>query len=130
MSDNKFEVWVDGIPKKGSIESLIHMSMQHGIKSICYIEKEEKKMLVSFVIDSNGIILKDGTHSIKRAITDILFAEVKEYKRLVIYNHTKGCCTYTDTVDGINPDDAMYVVLQFSSIVLDAIADHILKLEK
>jgi len=131
MERAKYEIWVDTPIKKVSREELAQMTMFHGHKAVCYAEQEGKKMLINFLLNTEDRILENGTYLLRRAATEVVFAEVEEYKKMIIYDHFKGTDSYTDDAKGIPVYETTFpiAVLRYPSKIVEKVAEAIIKQE-
>lgn len=79
-----------------SLEQIAQFSFEFGLKALSYEETGAGKMLVGILIRTSDRVLEDGTYLIRSLITNTIYSPVKEYKRLLIYNHVKKDVDYTD----------------------------------
>ena len=131
MEGTQYEIWVDDFIRKVPLEELAQMTLLKNPKVAWFVEKEGKKMLISFFVDSTKRILQDGTHILKRAATGVLFTEVKEYKRMIVFDHFRGILSYTNDAENLKRYDTTYVipVIQYPDDVVEAATKAILKKE-
>jgi len=129
MGGAKYEIWVDDFIRKVSLEELVQMAMAKGTKVARFIERQGKKMLINFFMDTSSTIAQDKTHVVKRAATGVLFTEVKEYKRMIVFNHFRGILSYTNDAENLKRYDTTYVipVIQYPDDVVEAATETILK---
>jgi acid stress-induced BolA-like protein IbaG/YrbA len=126
-TDTVYEIRVVGDVKKGSLEELMQMSLAFDIKRVWYAEKEDKKMLISFLATSDSRILGNGQHIVKRAVTEVLFTPIDVYKKLIVYDHFKNIICYTDTVGAKYENTPVIAVVRFPNIVLDEVVESIIE---
>ena len=132
MTDKlRLEIEIGDFIRRVSLEELVQMTIFHNRKYVNYVEIGEKKMLINFLLDTSKRI-KENEHLLKLAITETLFSEVNNYKRIIVYNHFRKTCSYTDDEEEIKKYDGTYVlqVLKFPSNVLETIGEAIVKKEK
>lgn len=127
-----FEIWVDKFIKKVPLEQLAQMASCHNLKQVFFIKKGERKMLVVFLQNNAGRIFNDGKYVLKASITETLFTEVNSYKRMIIYNHFKEICSYSNDAEELINYHGTFVfpVFKFPSKILDEVASAILEKNK
>lgn len=131
MEGTKYEIWVDDFIQKVSLEELAQMTMIKKMKAVWFSEKEGKKMLINFFVETSNRILRDGTHIVKRAATGVLFTEVDEYKRMIIYDHFRGILSYVDDISKIKRYETTHIlpVIRYRDDVVEAVAGAIIRKE-
>jgi len=123
-----FEIEIGKFVKKVSLEELTQMAISSNLKQVFFLEKGKKKMLVVFLQSSMGRIFNDKEYVLKTIVTDILYARVPYYKKMIIYNHFKGIC-YTNDNEGLIKYEGTYflLVMKFTSKLLDEISNAVFK---
>ena len=129
MKNSVYEITIKNSIKRVSLEKLIHMLLAHNFKKVWYAEKENKRMLVNFLMNTNSRILDNGRHVVKRLISEITFTEVEDYKKIIIYNHTKKILSYTNDEDGKTryPNTFTFLVLKGVNTLLEKTIEAIMK---
>ncbi len=113
-----YEIKVDDSIMEVSLEELVHMLIAHEFKFVWYVESEKgnKRMLVNFLVHSDGKILNDGRQVFKRLITEVVFTEVEDYKRMIIYDHCRGMLLYTNNKDGLTQYETTSIFLVLKGV--------------
>ena len=129
MESTKNEIWIGNFIKGASLEELAQMTITYKIIEISYIKKRNKKLLINFLMTTTKRILDDGTHLIKKAVTEVLFTEVDSYKRVVIYDPFRKICSYLEDVEEVKryQDTHFIPVYRFPNEVIEKIAEKIIE---
>ena len=129
MESTKNEIWIGNFIKRASLEELAQMTITYKIIEISYIKKRNKKLLINFLMTTTKRILDDGTHLIKKAVTEVLFTEVDSYKRVVIYDPFRKICSYLEDVEEVKryQDTHFIPVYRFPNEVVEKIAEKIIE---
>jgi len=125
----KCEIWVDDFIRKVSLEELAQSTIVKRNKAVWFVEKEGRKILLSFFLESSYRVLDNGTHFIKRAVTGVLFTEVKEYKRMIVFDHCRGKLLYTNDITRVKGDRNTYIipVLRYPDEIVEVVTEAIFK---
>lgn len=131
MGGVKYEIWVDDFIRKVSLEEIAQMTIIKKMKAVWFVEKEGKKLLINFFVDSSSTIAQDRTHVVKRAATGVLFTEVEEYRRMIVFDHPRGILLYIDDIYKVKGHENTYIipVIRCPDDVVEAVAEAILKKE-
>lgn len=129
MEGTKYEIWTGDFIREVSLEELAQMTMAHDIEVVWYVEKENKKMLINFLVTATARILENGTHVVKRAITEAVFTKVDKYERMIVYDHFRKACSYVSDMENIKRYETTYLlpVIRCPSKVVDTVAKAIVK---
>ena len=111
-----------------SLEQIAQFSFEFGIKALSYEETGAGKMLVGILVRTSDKVLDDGTYLTRSLIVNTIYSPVKEYKRLLIYNHVKKAVDYTDE-DSDHHLEYTYVfaVTSYPNFLIKAAVKHIVK---
>ena len=126
------KVYVNSFIKKVSIEELAQMVVANGEESVSFMENSEKKFIVNYTIQTNSNILDNAIFVIIKLISNILYAEVAKYKKLIIYDHLKKeVCSYTNDLKDFIKDSNKHIlaVWKFQFENLEIIGNEIMKRE-
>jgi len=129
MENTKNEIWISNFIRKASLEELAQMTITYKIGEILYIEKKNKKMLINFLMETTKRILNDGTHLIKKAVTEVLFTKIDDYKRVVVYDPFRKMCSYLEDVEEVKryQDTHFIPVYRFPNEVAEKVAEKIIE---
>lgn len=126
------KIYVDSFIKKVSIEELAQMVVANGEESVSFMENSEKKFIVNYTIQTNSNILDNSIFVITKLISNILYAEVAKYQKLIIYDHLKkDVCSYTNDLNNFIKDSNTHVlaVWRYQYDTLEIIGNEIMKRE-
>lgn len=104
--------YIDNRIKKVSFEDLVEMAVANEHKSLRFLEFNGMKYLVNYTSRSGSKKLDNGIYISKTIISNIQYAEVKEYKRFIIYEHLgREKCKYVDNLEHLIKKSSTYVVI-------------------
>lgn len=111
-----------------SLEEIAQFGFEFGLKALSYEETEKGRMLIGFLVRASDRISNNGTFTTRSMIINTLYTPVKEYKRLLVYNHVRKILNYTDE----NPDHLfeytyVFVVSTYPHFLNKAAVQHIVK---
>ena len=129
MESTKNEIWIGNFIREASLEELVQMTITYKIGEILYIKKRNKKMLLNFLMSTTKRILDDGTHLIKKAVTEVLFTEVDSYKRVVVYDPFRKICSYLEDVEEVKryQDTHLIPVYRYPNEIAERAAEKIIE---
>jgi len=129
MKNPVYRIAVDDFIKKVSLEELIHELIAHKFKRVWYIEGGSKRILVNFFVHTSKKILDDGVQVVKRLISEVIFTEVEDYEKIIIYDHIKGILSYTSDENEVThyTTELTFLVLKGVDTVLEKVSEAIIK---
>ncbi|MFX0134778.1 MAG: hypothetical protein ACFFDN_14145 [Candidatus Hodarchaeota archaeon] len=104
--------YVDNRIKKVSFEDLVEMVVANKHKSVRFLEFNGSKYLVNYTSKSRSKKMDNGIYISKTIISNVQYAEVKDYKRFIIYDHLRSeMCKYVDNLENLIKKSSIYVVI-------------------
>lgn len=106
------------------LEEVGQMAVALNEDSVRYVEHENKRYIFNYNIRSRTKILQNGIFVIRKRISNILYAEVSEYRKLIVYDHlNKEICLYVNDLENILKNSNTYIlaVWRYPSKILDLI---------
>ena len=129
MKNPVYRIAVDDFIKKVSLEELVHELIAHKYKRVWYVERGGKRILVNFFVHNSKKILDDGVQVVKRLISEVIFTEVEDYEKIIIYDHIKGIVSYTSDENELTRyrTERTFLVLKGVDTVLEKVSEAIIK---
>lgn len=93
----------------------------------------EKKVLIAFQVVEDTEVLSDGTFVSFIAVTNVMYTEVTEYKKFLVYDPFHGLLRYTNDLRDVKrfgETTEVFLVKNLPEPVVDAVAKKIKELEK
>lgn len=126
------KTYINSFIKKVSIEELAEMAVANGEESVSFMENSEKKFIVNYTFQTNSNILDNAIFVIIKLISNILYAEVAKYQKLIIYDHLKKeVFSYTNDLKDFIKDSNTHIlaVWRYQYETLEIIGNEIMKRE-
>ena len=126
------KIYIDSYIRKVSMEILAQMVVANGEESVYFMENSEKKFIVNYTIQTNLNILDNAIFVIVILLSNILYAEVANYQKLIIYDHLKkDVFSYTNDLKNFIKDSNTHIlaVWRYQHKNLEIIGNEIMKKE-
>ena len=125
-------IYFNSFIKKVSMEELAQMAVANKHKSVHYMDRRHKRFILNYTTRSKSKTLPNGTFVSKILIISVLYAQVEDYKKLLVYDHLKkNICSYVNDMGDIIRNSTTYLlaVWNYPSKLLNVIEEAILENE-
>jgi len=110
------------------LEEMAEFAFEYNLKAIPYEKTEKGEMLIGILIRTGESILKDGTFLSRTIITNTLYSPVKEYKRLLVYDHVHNNIDYTSENSAHRYESThVFAVTKYPHFLIRRVADYIVE---